>query len=93
MSDINHACLVISEEGAHADCTKGLSDEEYAREDRNERIISAAQSLSDYVFEFFADYDQDDKRHLPFEHKHIGRIAKLAAICMEAQYRYDKKIA
>jgi hypothetical protein len=80
------AAQVISEEGAHGG-DLDLKHEEYARSDRNNRILDAVDDLRDLVFESFL----DENYKLQIDFKHIDKIASLIAQGMMVQYEHDQK--
>jgi hypothetical protein len=88
MSDIESACQIISEVGAHASCD--LAGEEYDRADREARVRQAAYVLIDWVGETLAGITDDGK--LPCDAVHVHRIAAMIADAMVHQHEHDQEM-
>jgi hypothetical protein len=85
----NTATMVISEIGAHGNPT--LSGDEYRRDDRCERIDSAASALCDWVFEYLMETEGSGEwgDMGRFKQEHLSRIQEMVAIGMMVQFDHD----
>lgn len=91
----NTAVMEISEIGGYGDYN--LAQDEFDRDDRAQRIASAASSLCDFVYEYLLGQGLMDSSDYGttggiFKQEHLPTIQRMVAIGMMKQFEYDLKM-